>query len=246
MFNNNSVAVVIPAFNEQASIGLVVAELVAVKFDDKSVVDTIVVCDNASTDDTAEQAIRAGATVVYQAQKGYGIACQTALQHLPPHDVIAFVDGDYSAVTGELLDLLAAWHAGADLVIGARNNERREPGALTPQQILGNQFATWLMRRKWQQPTTDLGPFRVIGALALQQLQMRDAAFGWTMEMQAKAFAHGHTVVEVPVTTKRRIGYSKVSGTLRGTIGATWGILSTFARIAWLSHRADWQAQPPA
>ena len=144
-----------------------------------------------------------------------------------------FVDGDYSAHTNDIPYLLEACISGNDLVIGARVAGRRQAGALTPHQISGNHFAAWLLRQTWGQPTTDLGPLRAIHFDALQRLDMAEPTFGWTMEMQAKALQLRYRVCEVPVSTRRRIGVSKVSGTWKGSIGATWGILSTYLKIAW-------------
>ena len=153
--------------------------------------------------------------------------------------MVVFVDGDYSAHAEEIPLLLDECRAGRDLVIGARRADLTEPGALTPHQVLGNRLASALLRMAWRQPVTDLGPLRAVGVSALAQLQMVDPTYGWTMEMQAKALAMGLRAAEVPVRTRRRIGKSKVSGTWRGSLGAGWGILSTFAKVALAgsSHR---------
>ena len=238
MYSGKRIAAVVPAYNEAPSIAKVVNELVRIARQGQRVFDTIVVCDNASTDATAQLAAEAGATVVHEPQAGYGRACLSALAALPAVDVVVFVDGDYSAHTDEIPSLLDAYLAGNDLIIGARRADLREAGALAPLQILGNHVAALLLRCAWSQPVTDLGPLRAVDQRALAQLQMAHPTFGWTMEMQAKAMAMGMRVTEVPVHTRRRIGISKVSGTLRGTLGATWGILSTFARIAW-QHRTS-------
>jgi len=239
MYRGKKIAAVVPAYNEAPSIGLVVRELVHLSADGARVFDKVVVCSNASTDATAQLAADAGAVVVHEQRPGYGRACLKALQETGDCDQVVFVDGDYSAHTQEVPSLLDALWSGVDLAIGARIASRREPGALEPQQIFGNQFATWLMRLIWRQPVTDLGPLRAIDVRTLQRLEMSEQTFGWTMEMQAKAFALALKVGEVPVSTRRRIGQSKVSGTLRGTIGATWGILSTLAKIAWLTRKAQ-------
>ena len=236
MYKSRRVCAVIPAYNEAPSITRVVSELVALRHMGIPVLDAVVVCDNASSDDTAQLASTAGASVVYESRSGYGYACLKALAALPPCDVVLFVDGDYSVHTHEVLDLLAAYTQGYDLVIGARVPDRREPGALTPHQILGNKIAAFLLRLRWQKTVSDLGPFRAISHSALDQLKMAEPTFGWTMEMQAKALALGLQTVEVPVHTRRRIGESKVSGTWRGSIGAGWGILSTFAKIGMASE----------
>ncbi|MEM9623964.1 MAG: glycosyltransferase family 2 protein [Pseudomonadota bacterium] len=233
MYKDKRIAVVVPAYNEAPSIGKVVSELVDLHHAGQPLLDHVVVCDNASSDDTAELASLAGAQVEYEPLPGYGRACLRAMAALPPCDIVVFVDGDYSAHTDEIPKLLDACIAGAELVIGARHAQLREAGALTPHQILGNQFAAWLLQRTWHQQVTDLGPLRAVQWQALCELNMAEPTFGWTMEMQAKAMAMGMQVAEVPVHTRCRIGVSKVSGTVRGSLGATWGILSTFAKIAW-------------
>ena len=239
MFRNKVISVVIPAYNEQASIGLVVRSVQALQFEGKPLVDHIVVCNNASTDDTAQVARRAGATVVDEPQPGYGAACQAAIAALPVCDAVCFVDGDHSVELDALPVLLDWWHKGADLVIGSRTLGRMQQGALTPPQIWGNHLASFLLSHIWHQPVTDLGPFRVIDRLALSQLDMRDTTFGWTVEMQAKALMFGMHTAEVPVNSLRRIGQSKISGTVKGTIGASWGILSTIAKCWWQArHQA--------
>ena len=242
MYNSKRIAAIIPAHNEAPSIGLVVSELVALRHAGMPVFEHVVVCDNASSDATSELASRAGACVVQEAVPGYGRACLKALSALPTLgavDAVVFVDGDYSVHSDDIPALLDALAAGNDLVIGAREAALREPGALTPHQILGNRLAAWLLRLAWKQPVSDLGPLRVIGYRALQHLHMCEPTFGWTMEMQAKALAMGLRAAEVPVRTRRRIGKSKVSGTWRGSLGAGWGILSTFAKVALAgsSHR---------
>ncbi len=231
MYKNKRVSAIIPAYNEAPSISKVVAELVALQHNNQPVFEQVVVCDNASSDGTAELASVAGAYVVYEPRTGYGRACLKAMAALAECDVVVFVDGDYSVHTREILTLLEACASGYQLVIGAREAHLRAPGALTPHQILGNHFAAWLLRCAWRQKVTDLGPLRAVDYQALTQLNMTEPTFGWTMEMQAKALAMGMRMVEVPVHTRQRIGVSKVSGTWRGSLGATWGILSTFAHI---------------
>lgn len=232
MYNGRVVGVVIPALNEAGSIAAVVEDLRRVRVANSVAVDVLVVCDNGSTDDTAEIARQAGAQVVTEPQRGYGIACLTGLAALPAVDVVVFIDGDHSFVAAELPRLLQCWDAGADLVIGSRTLGRAQTGALAPQQVWGNRLASWLLSTIWGQPVTDLGPFRVVDAAALQKLQMCDRSYGWTVEMQIKALRAAMVVVEAPVTTRVRIGKSKVSGTLRGTVGAAVGILGTIARYA--------------
>ncbi len=233
MHERLTVGAVVPARDEAGNIGVVVGELLALRTPGgEPVIDDLVVCDNGSTDGTAQRARAAGARVVVEPTPGYGRACLTALAALRPVDVVLFVDGDQSSVTAEALDLLRGVAAGADLVIGSRVPERREPGALSPPQIAGNRVASVLIRLLWRRRVTDLGPFRAIRADALQRLDMRDTAYGWTVEMQIKAIQVGLRVVEQPVSARRRrFGRSKVGGTVRGVIGASAGILGTIVRL---------------
>lgn len=239
-----TVAIVIPALDEEASIGAVVAGL------PRAGVDEIVVCDNGSRDRTAQVARAAGATVVGAARRGYGSACLAGLAHLRsrpagPPSIVAFVDADGSDVPAELPRLLAPIERGeADLVIGSRVLGRAEPGALTLPQRLGNRLAAFLLRSLWGATTTDLGPFRAIRWEALEGLGMADPDYGWTVEMQVKAIRAGLVTVEAPVTYRRRIGVSKISGTVRGVVGAGSKILWTIARAA-LSPRPVVRSRPP-
>ncbi len=234
MYQNNKVSVVIPALNEAEAIGHVVADLRALQDDHgQAIIDEIIVCDNGSTDNTAHVAQIAGAVVVDQRQPGYGIACLTALATIETTDIVLFTDGDHSFYAPQAVSLISAVAADAHLSIGARNLGRIEPGALTVPQRFGNQLASWLIRRIWRQQVTDLGPYRAIRYAALQQLNMVDPTFGWTIEMQIKAIQHQFKTVEVPVDTRRRIGRSKISGTVIGTIKAGYGILSMIAKLRW-------------
>ena len=233
MYNGLSVGVVIPACNEEDNIGPVVSALLALCTDAGSrVIDDVVVCDNGSTDVTAAHARAAGARVVVEETPGYGRACLTAIAALHPVDVVLFVDGDQSFETRQALDLLAAITAGADLAIGSRVLGHMEPGAMSMPQIVGNRVAGLLIRLLWGRVVTDLGPFRAIRADALQRLDMRDLAYGWTVEMQVKAIQLDMRLVETPVNTlRRRFGISKVGGTLKGVIGASIGILGMIATL---------------
>ncbi len=233
MYNGLSVGVVIPACNEEDNIGPVVSALLALCTDAGSrVIDDVVVCDNGSTDATAAHARAAGARVVVEETPGYGRACLTAIAALHPVDVVLFVDGDQSFETRQALDLLAAITAGADLAIGSRVLGHMEPGAMSMPQIVGNRVAGLLIRLLWGRVVTDLGPFRAIRADALQRLDMRDLAYGWTVEMQVKAIQLDMRLVETPVNTlRRRFGISKVGGTLKGVIGASIGILGMIATL---------------
>ena len=233
MYAGLSIGAVIPAHNEEDNIGAVVRALVALaEPHGKQLIDEVVVCDNASSDATGEQAVLAGARVVEQPQPGYGIACQTAIAALPPVDVVLFVDGDQAFDVRQSVDLLQAIEDGADIVIGSRVLGTLEPGAMSPPQVLGNRVAAVLIRLLWGRRITDLGPFRAVRADALRRLDMRDAAYGWTVEMQVKAIQRGMNMVERPVDTRRRrFGKSKVGGTVRGVVGASVGILSTILRL---------------
>lgn len=247
MFHQLTLAAVVPAFNEAPSIATVVGKLRLLQFQGQPLVDRIVVGNNGSTDATAELAAAAGAQVVSEPSKGYGAACLAAMKLTEGYDLVVFIDGDDSCLPSELLSLLERWQQGADLVIGSRALGHVQRGALPPHQRWGNWLAGTLLTWGWQQPVTDLGPFRLISTLRLAQLDMQELTFGWTVEMQIKALILGLEVAEVPVTSKPRLGLSKVSGTLRGSIGASWGILSTIARYWWLAKTNLWPAanQPP-
>ncbi|WP_345236685.1 glycosyltransferase family 2 protein [Hymenobacter saemangeumensis] len=225
------VSVIIPAHNEADAIGLVLAEIPA------GLVQEVVVVDNNSTDNTSAAAAAAGATVLREPRPGYGYACLAGMAHcyaapiVPVPDIIVFLDGDHSDYPADLPDLLAPLLRGeADLVIGSRALGQRESGALLPQQVFGNWLATRLLRLRYGGQFTDLGPFRAVRTTALQQLGMADKTYGWTVEMQIKAARQGLRIVEVPVRYRRRIGTSKVSGTIRGTLGAGYKILWTIYR----------------
>ncbi len=238
MIQQQHVSVVIPALNEEQAIGKVVAELVALSNDwEQPLIDTIVVCDNGSSDNTAAVARHAGAHVVYQAEPGYGAACQTAIAALPATDIVLFIDGDHSCVASQATLLLQRAVHSADLVIGSRTLGDIESGALTLPQQFGNWLAAQLIRLLWGARVTDLGPYRAIRHDALQRLRMVDRRFGWTVEMQIKAIQLGLTTTEVAVDSTRRIGQSKISGTVRGVIGAAHGILGTIAKLRWQQWR---------
>jgi glycosyltransferase involved in cell wall biosynthesis len=227
MHKGRTIGVVIPALNEAKALPQVIAEIPAF-------VDTVVVADNGSTDGTGEFAARLGARVVSAPVKGYGRACLAGIAELGSSvDIIVFLDGDASDQPGEIARLLAPIANGkADLVIGSRTLGTSEPGSLTPQQVFGNGLACLLIRLIWGHRYTDLGPFRAIRRTALQRLQMTDLDYGWTVEMQVLAVKLGLAITEVPVSYRRRIGRSKVSGTLRGVIGAGTKILYVVAREA--------------
>ena len=198
----------------------------------EQIVDQVIVCDNGSTDDTATIAASCGAIVTCETEQGYGAACLAALAVAVEKDIIVFVDGDHSVVASELPDLITPLIKGdADLVIGSRTLGNCERGALSIPQRFGNQLASFLIRRLWSCAVTDLGPFRATTQATLEELKMSDKRFGWTVEMQIRALQLDKRTVEVPVTTRRRIGQSKISGTMRGVIGAAHGILGTIFKL---------------
>jgi len=232
MRHGKKISVVIPALNEEQAIGHVIADIPAWA-------DEIVVVDNGSHDGTAHAAEKAGARVVSEFERGYGAACQTGIRALNAPDIIVFLDGDYSDRPDEMALIADPIAEGqADFVVGSRVRGRRGPGALTPQQRFGNWLACRLIRRIWGTPCSDLGPFRAIRADALGALDMKDRAFGWTVEMQLKAAESGLRYLEVPVSYRARIGTSKISGTLRGSVLAGVTILTVIARSAWRAHRS--------
>lgn len=217
--------VIIPALNEGPAIGKTVAGI------PRAHVRDIIVVDNGSTDDTADRARDAGARVLHEPVRGYGAACLTGIAGLRADcDVIVFMDGDAADDPDLIGALVAPIRRGeADLVIGSRALGVAEPGAITPQQRLGNAIASTWLRIRFGQHATDLGPFRAIRRDALARLGMRDMNYGWTVEMQIKAAKAGLRYREIPVPYRKRIGTSKVSGTLRGTIGASVKILGLLA-----------------
>lgn len=221
MRNDHTIAVIIPVLNEEASIGRVIDDIPAW-------IDDIIVVDNGSTDATAQVAADRGARVVSEPQRGYGAACLRGIAALNAPDIVVFLDGDYSDYPEEMPFLVDPVIQGeVDLMIGSRARGTREPGALTPQAAFGNWLATRLIRLFWGIQYTDLGPFRAIRYRTLMELDMADRDYGWTVEMQIKAALHAVPADEVPVSYRQRKGVSKVSGTVRGVIGAGYKILST-------------------
>lgn len=223
------VIVIIPAFNEGRSIGQVVADI------PENLVDEVVVVNNGSTDETEANARTAGATVLRESRKGYGWACLRGIEYARTKspDVVVFLDGDYSDHPEEMTELVAPIARGeAELVIGSRMIGRREPGAMLPQALIGNRIACFLMRLFWKARFTDLGPFRAIRLDSLLQLNMVDKTFGWTVEMQIKAVKADLRYAEIPVSYRRRVGVSKVTGTVSGTVKASAKILFLIFRHA--------------
>lgn len=233
MFKHQQVIAVIPARDEALSIGEVINDIRALDNENgEPIFDRILVCDNGSKDNTADIASKLGAEIVRQPLAGYGIACLTALSLIDQTDIVIFIDADASLQVDESMHLLNAIDKGADLAIGARITKWRQSQSMTQAQCFGNIIASWLIRIIWRVPVTDLGPFRAIRFDAMQQLDMQDRGFGWTVEMQVRAIQHGLDMIEVPVHYRRRTGRSKISGTINGVIGAGVGIISTIIKLA--------------
>lgn len=240
MRRGTKIAVVIPALNEEDAIGRVIAAI-------PHWVDDIVVADNGSTDRTAEVSMQAGARVIKEPCRGYGAACLAGIAALDEPGVVVFLDGDFSDRPEEMSSLVDPILDGrAEMVIGSRTLGLRERGALTPQQRFGNALACLLIRLFWGARPTDLGPFRAIRYESLIALNMRDRDYGWTVEMQVKAARRRMKVVEVPASYRRRLGKSKISGTLRGVVGAGTKILWTIFAEAVNSHFLHRSPSPPA
>ncbi len=217
------IKVIIPAFNEADSIAEVIKEI-------PDSVSEIVVVNNNSSDNTVINAQNAGATVLTENRRGYGHACLKGMEYVAEQsdtpDIIVFIDGDYSDYPEELTKVVAPiLNNNYDFVIGARTKRLREEGSMAPQQVFGNWLATFLMKSFFGATFTDLGPFRAIRYDKLLELQMEDKTYGWTVEMQLKALRKKLTYTEVPVRYKKRIGISKVSGTVKGSIFAGIKIL---------------------
>lgn len=224
-----SVFVIIPAFNERLSIGHVLNDI------PKDIVTEIIVTDNGSTDDTGNIAKNSGATVLREDRKGYGYSCLKGMNYLESiagaDDIIVFLDGDYSDFPDEIPMLIAPiLESGYQMVIGSRVSGERQAGSLLFQQIAGNWLATKLIKLFFGAEFTDLGPFRAIRWDSLQKMNMQDKTFGWTVEMQIKAAKNKLRFTEIPVNYRKRIGVSKVSGTIKGTIMAGYKILFTIFR----------------
>ena len=218
-----NIKVIIPAYNEEDSIALVIKDI-------PNIVSEIIVIDNNSTDATPINAKNAGATVLSETRKGYGYACLKGMEYVANQstkpDIIVFLDGDFSDYPEELTKIVAPIiDNNIDFVVGSRVKELREKNSMTPQQVFGNWLATTLMKVFFGAKFTDLGPFRAIKYQKLLDLNMQDKTYGWTIEMQLKSIKQKLTYIEVPVNYKKRIGVSKVSGTIKGTIFAGIKIL---------------------
>jgi glycosyltransferase involved in cell wall biosynthesis len=227
------VSVIIPTHNEAQAIELVLADLPS------DLMTEVIVVDSNSNDGTAEIAARLGARVIKEPRRGYGRACLTGLAEAKSPDVVVFLDGDYSDRPSELPILLAPIVEGrADITLGSRLKQRRTAGALPWHQVFGNRLAATLIRLLYGLEITDLGPFRAGRADVLRALALEEPTYGWAVEMILKGALAGFRIVEVPVSYHPRIGKSKISGTLKGTIGAGWFILSLIVRYYFRRRRA--------
>ncbi len=229
MIDQNKIVVIIPAFNEENSIAKVIADIPV------GLVNEIIVVDNNSTDNTGVAAKNAGATVLIEQNTGYGYACLKGIAYIKTlqqkPDIVVFLDGDYSDHPEEMPLLLQ--HIilnNADMVIGSRALGNKEKGSMTIPQVFGNWLATRMIKIMYGAVYTDLGPFRAIRFNSLVQMNMVDRNFGWTVEMQLKAARLKMNVVEVPVSYRKRIGFSKISGTVKGTLLAGYKIISTIIK----------------
>ena len=227
------VSVIIPTHNEVQAIARVLADLPS------DLTTEVIVVDSNSNDGTPEIAARMGARVVREARRGYGRACLTGLANANAPDVVVFLDGDYSDRPSELPILLSPIiESRADITLGSRLRERRSSGALPWHQAFGNRLAASLIRLLYGLDISDLGPFRAGRADVLHKLELEETTYGWAVEMILKGALRGFRVVEVPVSYYPRIGKSKISGTLKGMVGAAWFILSLIVRYYFRHRRA--------
>jgi glycosyltransferase involved in cell wall biosynthesis len=227
------VSVIIPTHNEAQAIGRVLADLPS------NLVTEVIVVDSNSTDGTPDLARKMGAQVIQEPRRGYGRACLTGLANTHNPDVVVFLDGDYSDRPAELPILLAPIIEGrADITLGSRLGGKSDPGALPWHQAFGNRLAAGLIRLLYGVKVSDLGPFRAARAEVLRALGLNEATYGWAVEMIVKGAIAGFRIVEVPVSYHPRIGESKISGTVKGTIGAGWFILSRIVLYSFRRRRA--------
>jgi glycosyltransferase involved in cell wall biosynthesis len=236
-YDHVRVSVIIPTHNEAQSIALVLADL------PPNLTTEVIIVDSNSNDGTPEIAARMGARVVQEPRRGYGRACLTGMAAANAPDVVVFLDGDYSDRPSELPILLAPILDGpaegrADIALGSRLHSRSSPGALPWHQMFGNRLAASLIRLLYGLKISDLGPFRAGRAEVLRSLALEETTYGWAVEMILKGALAGFRVVEVPVSYYPRIGKSKISGTLKGTVGAGWFILSLIVRYYFRRRRA--------
>lgn len=230
MKSGMKIGVVIPTLNEAGAIGKVILDI-------PSWVDRIIVSDSGSGDATVKIASELGATVIEASGEGYGAACLAGIADLSGYDIVVFLDGDYSDYPDQMDQLVEPLIQGkAELVIGSRRLGNAEAGSITPQQRFGNWLACFLINVFWGVKYTDLGPFRAVKSSALERLKMTDRAFGWTVQMQLHAIFEDVKVIEVPVDYRTRIGHSKISGTIRGTVLAGYAILGTIFRSAFKKY----------
>jgi len=224
--NNVRTAVIIPAFNEENSVGKVIRDI------PKELISEIIVINNNSNDDTRNNALREGATVLDEVRQGYGYACLKGIEYIKNQKkqtfIVVFIDADYSDYPEEISALIKPIiDNDFDMVIGSRALGNKEKGSMTPQQIFGNWLATSLLKLLYGVKYTDLGPFRAIKFNKLLELNMQDTTYGWTVEMQLKAAKHKMKTCEIPVRYRKRIGHSKISGTVKGTFMAGYKIITT-------------------
>jgi glycosyltransferase involved in cell wall biosynthesis len=231
MIERPKIVVIIPAYNEENSIAKVIADIPA------GLVNEVIVVNNNSNDDTEVNARHAGATVLREKRPGYGYACLKGIEYIrqlqPSPDIVVFIDADYSDHPEEMPSLVQPIIAeGMDLVIGSRALGKKERGSMTVQQVFGNWLATRLLKLLYNVQYTDLGPFRAIRYEKLLEINMQDTTYGWTVEMQLKAAKLKMKTTEVPVSYRKRIGFSKISGTLKGTILAGYKIITTIFKYS--------------
>ena len=229
MNNTPGICVIIPAYNEENSIAKVIADIPA------GLVNEVIVVNNNSNDNTDINARTAGATVLDEKTQGYGYACLKGIEYIKQlqasPDIVVFIDADYSDHPKEMPSLVQPIITGGmDMVIGSRALGKKERGSMTVQQVFGNWLATRLLKIIYRVHYTDLGPFRAIRYNKLLEIDMQDTTYGWTVEMQLKAAKLKMKVMEVPVSYRRRVGFSKISGTLKGTILAGYKIITTIFR----------------
>ncbi|MGA7287516.1 MAG: glycosyltransferase family 2 protein, partial [Terriglobales bacterium] len=230
-------SVIIPTHNEAQSIGRVLADLRSESVAD--MVTEVLVVDSNSTDGTPAIAAKMGARVLHEPRRGYGRACLTGLANADAPDVVVFLDGDYSDRPAELPLLLAPIIEGhADITIGSRLSKQTVRGAMPWHAAFGNRLAAFLIRVLYRLKLSDLGPFRAGRADVLRRLELQETTYGWAVEIILKGTLGGYRIVEVPVSYYPRIGKSKISGTLKGTVGAAWFILSLIVRYYFRHRRA--------